>query len=162
MSKVTKTDLLKEPIEFMAGLGVAQGLPDLLSKIFAVIYFEPKEIALEEIAKKTGYGLSSISSAMKMVEPMPHVKRIRKPGSKKVYFYMDKNMTKMMMDSFKQKLTLVIKPGKEKLPLIIKNYEEYLKTHKDKEIKAKLKILKDYHNQITEFEQIIKKFLSVM
>jgi HTH-type transcriptional regulator, osmoprotectant uptake regulator len=130
----------------------ANGFDSLTSKIIAILYTEPKEISLNELATRTKYSLSAISTSMKMMRGFRFIKRTKKAGSRKVYFYMEKNLMKLGIQLMKRKYEKVILPSKEKLPEIIKKLE---KTGK----KDQLKIAKEYQNQINKSEKIMSKLI---
>ena len=80
-------ELNKEIMALFQEMGRGQGLnDDLLMIIFSTLYLEPEPIAMEELAKKTGYSLASISNKTKLLEPIMDITRTRNPGSKK-YIY---------------------------------------------------------------------------
>jgi DNA-binding transcriptional regulator GbsR (MarR family) len=66
-------------MQFLSGMTKVFGTQDLMLKVFALLFIEPEEIAMDDIAKKTGYSLASISNTMKMLENIGGIKRIHKP-----------------------------------------------------------------------------------
>lgn len=144
----------KDFIEFYKKIGKNMGLDDLTSTLFAKLYIEPEEIAMEDLAKKTGYSLASISNKIHFLETMGLVQKITKPGTRKFFVFMEKDFSKIMLAHIKAKQELVIKPAKQNIPIIIKN-------NKDAN-KEKIKILKNYHEQILKmekmFDHMIKEF----
>lgn len=147
--------LESEFTEYLSQMGKGLGMQDLMLKVFAVLYIEPDEIAMEDIARKTGYSLASISNTMKLLESMGAIKRIRKPKTKKVFFYMDKDLVRwniMKIDFFHRG---ILKPAKEKLPEMIKRYDKKTKTDKEKK---KLKVVKNYLDYILVFEDLMKRW----
>ncbi|MCK4968176.1 MAG: hypothetical protein KAS12_03905 [Candidatus Aenigmarchaeota archaeon] len=148
----------EEFIEHMTECSKIHGLDDITSRIMAILYIEPKELSLEEISIKTKYSLSAISTAMKFMERMEMVKRIKKPHSKKAYFYMEKDTLKMFLDFLKKQQEKITRPTIKKLPTIINTYENDTKT----ESKEELKIIKDYQKQIIAYEKIIEKTINLV
>ena len=148
-------ELNKRITELFQDMGQGQGLnDDLLMTIFSTLYLEPEPIAMEDLVKKTGYSLASISNKTKMLSPMVNIKRIRKPGSKKIYLYMDKNILSIWKDMLLKKEEHVVNRVKEKLPAILKEYKNKVKTAEDKK---KLEIMKNYYGQVLKFGDIINK-----
>ena len=142
----------KELVEYFSSIGKGFGMHDLMLKIFAVLFIEPDEIAMEDIAKKTGYSLASISNTMKMLESIGFVERRKRPKSKKVYFYMGKDIIRWNISKIIYASQNMINPAKERLPGIIKEYKGKAKNEKDKK---KISIVQDYYDQILVFEKII-------
>jgi DNA-binding transcriptional regulator GbsR (MarR family) len=127
------------------------GFDSLLLTVFAKLYIEPAEIAMEDLAEETGYSLASISNKVKTLESMGVVKRTTRPGSKKVFLYTEKNYLKIMKEYMMKKEEQRLKLVKEKLPTLIRKY----KNPKSEREKKKLKILEDYHRQLLKFEKVI-------
>ncbi|MBM3200077.1 hypothetical protein FJZ53_03995 [Candidatus Woesearchaeota archaeon] len=145
----------QEFVELMKHLVKIQGADDLTALITAKVFLEPSEVAMDDIAKDTGYSLASISNKTKLFEQAGIFKRVTKPGTKKVFFYMEKDVSKMIMNMFLTKVQ-VITIAKNKLPDIIKKYKAQSKTEKDKQ---KLKIIEHYYNDILKFDTIIQEFI---
>ncbi len=146
-------DLEKEFTGFLSNMIKSYGLGDLPAKVIGVLYLEPQEISMEDITTKTGYSLASISNTMKILENTGVVQRIKKPGTKKVFFYMEKNLAKLNIKKIAAIHDNMIKSAKEMLPPIIDKYQ-----HKagDKKSKQKLKLIKDYYTQILQFEELLQ------
>lgn len=141
-------------IEFQnicVSLGNYFGIDELPCKIFAILYLEFKEISLEDIAKKTGYSLSTVSKTMASLEQMLCLKKFRKPRSKKVFFIMEKDMKKFIHQILKKKLESLT-PLKEGLPTILKKYE----TSKNKEVCQKLKLLRSLNKRVFFMDKALK------
>jgi len=148
-------ELNKKIIELYQEMGKGQGIDDpLLMEIFSRIYMEPDPVAMDDLAKETEYSLASISNKVNMFGPLLQIKKIRKPGSKKLFLCIEKDLLKIWKDVLIKKEEHVIKNAKEKLPNIIKEYRGKAKSSVDK---RKLKVLENYYTQILKFEGILGK-----
>jgi DNA-binding transcriptional regulator GbsR (MarR family) len=153
-------ELDKKMVELYQEMGRGQGITDsLMLDIFGRLLIEPEPIAMEELAKKSGYSLASISNKVKVLAPVMHIKRIKKPGSKKIYLYMEKDILKVWKEAIGKKEKYVINLAKERIPPIIKEYKEKAKTEKEKK---KVKAVEQYYDQIIKFEKIIGKIIKVL
>ena len=148
----------EEFIDLMTENCKVDGLDDLSSRIIALLYAEPNEISLDEIAKRTKYSLSAICTAMKFIERTGLIKRIKKPKSRKVYFYMEKGMIRFSLDMIRRKYERVILPTKQRLPSIIKMY----KREKSENSKNELKIIENYYKEVLASEDIMKKSIKML
>jgi len=146
----------EEFIEYIINLNKIKGLDDLSSKLVAILYVEPKEISLEELAKRTGYSLSAVSTYMKSIERMGIIKRTKKPKSKKIYFYMEKDTISKFKDLWKKRYSKLIETAKHKVPEIIEKYK------KEKGSEEELRIIKNHYKQILSMEKIMKKFIQML
>ncbi len=111
---------------------------------------------MDDLAKKTGYSLASISNKTKMLEAVGFVKRTSKPGTRKAFLYAEKDILKMFKQALIKKQENVINSAKEKLPLMIKECRTKAKT---KQQKQKLHLLEDYYQQMLRFEKVIQHMI---
>lgn len=146
-------DIEKEAVDFFCKTGRLYGLKDLQMTIFAVLYLEPESMPMEEIAERTGYSLASISNTMKFMQNLGIVQRIKKPGSRKVYFFVEKNLIKLNIRKLRAAQDTFVKSMKTQLPPIIRKYK---KKARDEKSKQKLKIIENYYSQIKKFENILE------
>ena len=150
-----RVDPKEDFIELITQNMKVQGFDSISSKIIGVLFIETKEISLEDIAKKTGYSLSAVSTAMKGLDSLHVIKRIKKPGSRKVFFYLDKNIISAGVQVLKTKYEKVMLPSKKALPEIIEEYKFF----DDSEIsKKELEIVENYYQQLIKMENVIKYF----
>ncbi len=144
-------------MEMYREMARGQGINDsLLTELFARLYLEPEPIAMDRLAKDTGYSLASISNKIRMLGSALNIRKIRKPGSKRIYLYMEKDIVKIWGEALVRKEEYVISKAKDTLPAIIKEYRKKASTDRDKK---KLRIVEKYYSQILKFEHIIKKLL---
>ena len=145
-----------EFIELITENSKVNGLDELSSKIIGILFIEPEELTLNELANRTGYSLSAVSTALKFIGRAGIVKRTKKPKSRKVYFYMEKDILAMSLQIVRRKYEKILLPSKQKLPKII---EEYKQQEQSKNIEDELRIVEDYYKALTFFEQILKEFI---
>jgi len=147
-------ELEKEFNDIYRQIGQSMGQDDITATIFTTLYIEPEDIAMDELAKKTGYSLASISNKIKLFESMGMLMRKKKPGSKKIYLYMEKDMIKVIKKTLLAKENRGMEVLKEKLPELVKKYKDKAKTERDKK---KIKIIEDYNVQVIKIEKIMQK-----
>lgn len=148
-------DISRELTLIIENIYKSFGLDALSSKLFSILFLEPKEVSIDELSKKTGYSLSSISNKMRFIEKVGVAERIKKPGTKKVYYYVEKDIIKMhirKMEIFSDKM---IAPLKDKVPKIIKRNKN---KDLDAEKENKLKIIETFYCQILKIEKVMDKF----
>lgn len=153
MVKAELKGIDREFVELYRTSSPMAGHDDLLDNLFATLYIEPEEVAMDDLAKKTGYSLASISNKVKALESIGLVTRRKKPGSKRIFLYAEKDILKVMKNALLSKEKQGMGVLKEKLPEIIKKYRN---SRSDKDDK-KVKILEDYCRQITKMEELFKK-----
>jgi len=87
------------------------------------------------------------------------INRMKKPGSRKVYLFMEKDIMSKSLELMQKKYENVILKSKIVLPSIIKECKKNVKTQKQKQ---ELKIVCDYYNQIIHAESIIPKMIEIL
>ena len=147
-----------EFIELMTENCKVNGLDELTSRIMAHLYASPKELCLDEIARRCNYSLSAVSTAMKFLERANLVKRVRKKGSRKAFFFMEKNLMVYITELLEKKYERIILKSKHVLPGIISRYKT--KKLKDDE-KKRLKIIENYYRQVLFGEKLMEKAMSL-
>jgi len=148
----------EEFIQLMVENTKVNGFSDLTSKIVGVLFAEPTEIPLEEISKRTGYSLSAVSTEIKLPERIGFVKRIKKPGSRKVFFGIERDVNKILMNIMKKKQENIILKSKEILPGIIKKYKSKKLSQKEKQ---EFKIIEEYYRTIIRTEKLFEKMMKM-
>ncbi|MCD6398579.1 MAG: hypothetical protein J7L08_01540 [Candidatus Aenigmarchaeota archaeon] len=61
------------------------GYSEVHGRILAALLVSKKSLSLDQISKKIGYSISSISLSLDFLEIMDVIKRIKKPNDKKLY-----------------------------------------------------------------------------
>ena len=149
----------KEFVDFYINVGKSWGLDILSSKLMGMLYLEPKEICIEKLAEKTGYSLASISNKMRFLEATGMVQRIKKAGSKKVFYYMEKDCIKLTQIHFEKIYEAEIEPAKKLMPKLL---DKFKKVNLNNDDKKKYEIIKKYNKQILDIEKVFHKLTSYL
>jgi DNA-binding transcriptional regulator GbsR (MarR family) len=134
----------------------AIGLDDFPSRLISVLQTEKEGISLGELTIITGYSLSNLSTTIKGMEDKQMVKKFKKPGSRKIYVVMDKNITSFFIELQKKRYQQSLKPSMKKIPEIIERYKD------SNEFEEDLKMIKDYYGQIKFLADETKKFIEAL
>ena len=149
----------KEFLEFFQRVAAPLFSGEMPTRMVALLYMSPEPISMEDLARKTGYSLASVSNTMKLLESLHVVSRISKPKTKKAYFYMDKDIMAINKQKFLAMQEYMIKPIKQELPMLIKKFREKKLSSGQKK---KLALVEDYYSQVSEFEKIIRHVIEDM
>jgi DNA-binding transcriptional regulator GbsR (MarR family) len=134
----------------------AIGLDDFPSRLISVLQTEKEGISLGELTIITGYSLSNLSTTIKGMEDKQMVKKFKKPGSRKIYVVMDKNITSFFIELQKKRYQQSLKPSMKKIPEIIERYKD------SNEFEEDIKMIKDYYSQIKFLADETKKFIEAL
>lgn len=126
--------------KLLVDMGLKSGVKLITAKVFAIVFAVPDEIALEDIASRSGYSLSAVSTAVKELERFRKVRRMRHPGSRKVFVKGEKNFVKLFHEQLRASREYMVKPFRESLPFIIKQLKKEARDGKhDKKKREELK-----------------------
>lgn len=140
----------KDIVEYFKKIGAIQGLDELTSTIIAIIYTAVEDITMEDLVRKTGYSLASISNKIKFLSDLNLIKKYTKPGNKKIYLHIEKDHLKMIKSGLaiiEKKLEIT----KKEIPLILERH----KKSKDK----RLENLKEIQKQMEPVTILLKEFV---
>ncbi|MFW5745976.1 MAG: GbsR/MarR family transcriptional regulator [Nanoarchaeota archaeon] len=143
-------------LEFQSSIAGRMGVDNVMSTILALLYLEPDPIPMEQIAEKSGYSLASISNKAKMMQSMGLLKRTTQPGSRKLYLYMEKDISKILREQLLQSQEVMIETAKKELPVLIAAAEE----RADQE--QKIQLLKRYLQEMLRYERFIQEMLKTL
>jgi len=101
--------------------------------------------------------MAAVSTDMKQLVDMGLASRVRKPGSRKLYFFTEKDFTKMIKQALKKRYMINIPEAKEKLPLIIEQFRQNAAKSKDAAARKKLEALEQYYRNVLKFEIIFDR-----
>jgi len=147
-----------EFVSLITDINKAKGLDGLTSRIIGLLYISPSEISLEGLSMETGYSLSAVSTAMKLLVRSGYAKRIKKPGSKKIYFFMEKGMIDIFVQAISKAMDSGVQMAKAKVPAIIALYRK----EKGAAAKKELAILENYYAQLLAVEGALRKFTALL
>ncbi|WP_461862991.1 GbsR/MarR family transcriptional regulator [Thermococcus sp.] len=102
-------------MEHFANTARKFGLSELYGYIYGVLFFEDEPLSLGEIAGRTGYSHSHVSTALKLLESIGLVKRVKKAGDKKAYFTAIKNIREWRREAYYKKIEEDVKQTRESL-----------------------------------------------
>ncbi|MBN1543841.1 hypothetical protein JW898_00085 [Candidatus Woesearchaeota archaeon] len=145
-----------EFVEFLSGVFGGFGLDQLSSRLVGIIFLEPKEISMEDLAGRTGYSLASLSNKLRLLESQHLVMRVRKPGTKKAFYFIEKDVYSIIQRKMKATIDLFITPAKDRLPKII---ESQKKERLNADGKEKMAIIERYHRQLLEVDQCMQRLM---
>lgn len=148
-------DFEKEIRDFSSGIIASFGFDDLTCKLIVHLFIEPEEISLEELAQRTGYSVPSISTKMKVLSQIGGIRRIKKPGSRKIHFYMEKDVRKLVSSKIDTVIRQEIEPVKTEVPKILERYSHLPEEGSERE-KSQYMIMKDYLDNMKKLETIMK------
>lgn len=146
-------DIEMEMIEVGAEVYKNYGMDDLSATILSILFFEPGEMTMNELAEITGYSLASISLKMKGLENVWGVHRRKKAGSRKIYFHMGKDYLDSLEETLRRGHEMESQLVKRSIPYLIRKYREQANSESQLE---RLHIAEKYCRQIDDVGRILE------
>ncbi len=106
--------------------------------IFGALLFSSKPLALEEIAEISNYSVSSVCQKMKLLENLGYVRRIKKRGSKKIYYEVEYDLANMIKRFIEASLKNEIMPMISTIDEYLEKYKKLLNSTKDEKEKSEI------------------------
>lgn len=149
---------IEEFMELIARNTKTLGFDEISSRILGFLFIETEEMSLEEIAIETGYSLSAVSTAMKHLSQYHILRRFTKPGSKRAFFILEKNMVSLNSQILRTRYENIFSHSKKELSEIIGKYELIESEDAEKE----QEIAQQYYRQLLKLETIMQNTLEAM
>jgi HTH-type transcriptional regulator, osmoprotectant uptake regulator len=146
----------KEMYSIFSLMGNPFGLKDSHMKLLAALYMEPDYVTTDDLVKKTGYSLASISLSIRLLEEMGIVSHMKKPGTKKLYYLLEKDLFLVNIKKMEMMDRRFIQPVKRAMPGMLKKYKA--KAKNNDLMASKLKIIERFNRQLLVMEKLINKW----
>ena len=91
-----------------ASVASSLGYSDVHGRIIASLLSSKKPLALQEIAKKTGYSMAAISLSLDLLEVLGIIRKMKNPNDRKLYARIEGDMLEGMRSAFLAKIQLAI------------------------------------------------------
>jgi len=137
-------------------VGRAYGMDELASTLFALLFVSPDPLAIEELARETGYSLASVSIKARMLAQMGAVTRLKRPGSRKLYLSVEKDVLQMTARILEQMQEGEVRLAATELPVIIAELERQPLTAAEQ---AKVNVMRAYQRDMQMFGSMAAEFL---
>ena len=146
-------DSIKEKIySTFANIASSLGYSEVHGRIIACLLIHKGPSSLSEVAKETGYSTSMVSLSVDFLETVGMVKRVKKPGDRKLYLESNGSL----LDGLRRAIIVRVEKN---ISTSLQEFDEYkkeIKKLKGKESKGSLKAIEKLENEIKRMEKYIK------
>ena len=136
-------DINKRIFATFAGVASSLGFNEVHGMIIGAILVANKPVSLQEIAKRTGYSLSSVSISVDLLELIGVVRKIKNLGDRKIYVKLEGDL----LDSLKKAFLLKIQ---KEIILTRMELEKFSNT-KDANMKKTIEVLQSEVNRLQRY-----------
>lgn len=148
-----KEEKIKNKIySIFADLANSLGYSDVYGRVIACLLIHDHPVPLTEVARETGYSPSMVSLSIDFLESIGMVKKVKKPGDRKLYLQASGNL----MDAVKK---IIIEKVERKVRETLQEFsrcKEELRVLKGKEKKDLSRAIKILEREIKKIDRYIK------
>jgi DNA-binding transcriptional regulator GbsR (MarR family) len=121
------------------------GYSEVHGRIISSLFLAEKELSLQELSKKTGYSIPSISISLDLLELLGIIKKKKKAGDRKLYVRLNGDLLEGL------RRALLMKVQKE-LALTLSEFESYKGSSGIRKLEKELRRLEKYINSLAAVE----------
>ncbi len=146
-------DKIKEKIySTFANTANSLGYSEIHGRIIACLLIHDDPISLTEIARETGYSSSMISLSVDFLETVGMVKRVKKPGDRKLYLKSNGSL----LDGLRKALLVRIEKNISGSLQEFDDYKKEIKNSKAKNSERLINAIEKLENEIKKMDKYIK------
>ena len=127
------------------------GYSDIHGRIIAALLVFDKRLSLQELAKETGYSISTISLSLDLLEFLGMIKKVKNAGDRKLYIELQGNLLEGLKKAFILKIQKNITNSLNSFEI----YKEVLKKTKDEERKKVMRVLDTLEGEIRKLDSYV-------
>lgn len=128
------------------------GYSEIHGRIIAALLVSDRKLSLPDLAKETGYSISTISLSLDLLEFLGMIKKIKKAGDRKLYVELQGDLLEGLKRAFILKLQKSISNSFNSFG----KYKEALKNSNDKDKKKVMDVLTTLEKEIEKLDSYIK------
>jgi DNA-binding transcriptional regulator GbsR (MarR family) len=144
-------DIEKDIYSSFASLASAIGYSEIHGRIIAALMVSDKKLSLQDLAKKTGYSISTLSLSLDLLEFFGMIKKIKNAGDRKLYIELHGDLLEGLKKAFVVKIQKSVNDSLRRFG----EYKENLKISNDKDKKRVIVILNTLEEEILRLDKYI-------
>jgi DNA-binding transcriptional regulator GbsR (MarR family) len=150
-------DIEKDIYSTFADIATAIGYSEIHGRVIAALLVSNRKLSLNELAKKTGYSLSTVSLSLDLLEFLGMIKKIKKVGDRKLYVELQGSLIEGLKKAFSIRIQKSINDTLNKF----EQHKSYLKKNNSKESRNILNILKILEEEVQSIDNYINMLLEL-
>jgi len=134
-----------------ANIASSIGYSEIHGRIIAALLVSNRKLSLKELAKETGYSISTISLSLDLLEFLGMIKKIKKAGDRKLYIELQGDL----LEGLKRAFILKVQKNITDSLKSFKDHKKILEKSKDKNKKKVMNLLNTLEKEIKKLENYI-------
>jgi len=145
------TEIKKSIYSAFSEIASAIGYSDIHGRIIAALLVSNKKLSLQDMAKETGYSISTISLSLDFLEFLGMIKKVKNAGDRQLYIELHGNL----LEGLKKAFILKIQKNITESLNNFESYKEILKKSEDEERKKVMNVLSILEGEIRKLDTYI-------
>lgn len=150
-------DVEKDIYSTFADIATAIGYSEIHGRVIAALLVSNRKLSLNDLAKKTGYSLSTVSLSLDLLEFLGMIKKIKKAGDRKLYVELQGSLIEGLKKAFTIRIQKSIKDTLSRF----EQHKNNLKRADSKENKRILDILNILEKEVESVDNYINMLLEL-
>jgi len=144
-------DVEKDIYSSFANLASTIGYSEIHGRIIAALMVSGKKLSLQDLAKKTGYSISTLSLSLDLLEFFGMIKKIKNAGDRKLYIELHGDLLEGLKKAFVVRIQKSVNDSLRRFS----EYKETLKVSKSKDRKKVMDVLNILEGEIKRLDKYI-------
>jgi DNA-binding transcriptional regulator GbsR (MarR family) len=144
-------DIEKDIYSSFANLASTIGYSEIHGRIIAALMVSGKKLSLQDLAKKTGYSISTLSLSLDLLEFFGMIKKIKNAGDRKLYIELHGDLLEGLKRAFVVRIQKSVNDSLRRFS----EYKESLKASKSKDSKKVMDVLNILEGEIKRLDKYI-------
>ncbi len=144
-------DIEKDIYSSFANLASTIGYSEIHGRIIAALMVSGKKLSLQDLAKKTGYSISTLSLSLDLLEFFGMIKKIKNAGDRKLYIELHGDLLEGLKKAFVVRIQKSVNDSLRRFS----EYKESLKASKSKDSKKVMNVLNILEGEIKRLDKYI-------
>jgi len=148
---VETREIKKNIYSSFADIAATIGYSEIHGRTIAALLVSNRKLSLQDLAKETGYSISTLSLSLDLLEFLGMIKKIKNAGDRKLYIELQGDLLEGLKKAFVIKLQKNISDSLNNF----ENYKELIKKSDDKDKKKVMEALNTLEEEIRKLNKYI-------
>ena len=144
-------DIEKDIYSSFASIASTIGYSEIHGRIIAALMVSGKKLSLQDLAKKTGYSISTLSLSLDLLEFFGMIKKLKNAGDRKLYIELHGDLLEGLKRAFVVRIQKSVTDNLKRF----EEYKENLKASGDKDKKKVMIALNILEDEVVRLDKYI-------
>ncbi len=144
-------DIEKDIYSSFASIASTIGYSEIHGRIIAALMVSGKKLSLQDLAKKTGYSISTLSLSLDLLEFFGMIKKLKNAGDRKLYIELHGDLLEGLKRAFVERIQKSVTDNLKRF----EEYKESLKASGDKDKKRVMIALNILEDEVVRLDKYI-------